>query len=122
MNQVLIEVYESSATWINVEDFLESWLFSVISLTKDSIAILQFVHGGVFGTEFNISYNGGINKTNFAVVINKNYVIDNGFYLDDEKLSEDDFRGFSQTIPSNCYRFSYWIQRLQLSQIYKLCP
>ena len=96
MNQVHIEIYESSANETQCRRLSRKLALLCYFLNTRLDSNLHFVHGGIFGIQFNNTYNGGVNKTKFAVVINKNYIIDNAFYLDDEKLSEEDFRAFSQ--------------------------
>ena len=56
----------------------------------------KFAHGGVFGRSFSNGYNALKGMTNFEVVVNQKYVINNAFYLDDDKVADEDFRGFSQ--------------------------
>lgn len=96
MSQVVLEIYNS----INDEQMnrrLSRKLALLCYFLNTRLDCnTQFVHGGVFGRQFTNNYNPNQSQTRYELVVNKNYVINNAFYLDDDKLSEDDFRGFSQ--------------------------
>ena len=110
MNQILIEIYHPAQNEVQSRRLSRKLGLLCYFLNTRLDSNLQFVHGGVFVRPFVLDYNPSNNQTRFEVVINQKYVITNASYLDDENVTEDDFRGFSahfmETLSGLCSEFN----------------
>ena len=96
-NQVVIEIYNPNTDEIQCRRLSRKLALLCYFLnTRLNNSPVQFVHGGVFGKQFNNSYKPGQNQTIFEIVVNKQFVINDAFYFDDENYAEEEFRGLSQ--------------------------
>lgn len=95
-NQVLIEIFNPIENENQNRRLSRKLALLCYFLNTRLDCNLQFVHGGVFVRPFTLDYKVGNNQTQYEVVVNQKHVVSNATYLDDENVTEDDFRGFSQ--------------------------
>jgi len=96
MTQVTLEIYNASQDDLQCKRLSRTLALMCYFLNTRLDNTNKFVHGGVFGRQFNNTYNPNKDQTRFEVVVNQKHVINNAHYLDDDKYSDEDFRGFSQ--------------------------
>jgi hypothetical protein len=94
--QVTLEIYSAISDELQMRRLSRKLALLCYFLNTRLDNTHRFVHGGVFGRQYTNGYNAGQGMTSFEVVVNQKYVINNASYLDDDKVSDEDFRGFSQ--------------------------
>jgi hypothetical protein len=97
MNQVNLQVYSNNTDETTNRRISRKLALLCYYLNTRFDSNYQFVHGGVYASQFTRGFVPSKDQARFELVVNSNYVINNAFYLNDDNYSDDDFRGFAQS-------------------------
>lgn len=97
MNQVNLEVYSNTTDESSNRRISRKLALLCYYLNTRFDSNYQFVHGGVYASVFTKGFVPSKDQARFELVVNRNYVLNNAFYLNDDNYSDEDFSGFAQS-------------------------